>query len=315
MQVLEMEEVESLVVRKKMTANQGHGQKKENGLLSLVLRRDFVSYIVGVAAALLLLLLYITMRDSAKEVSGHDVEFKASPPPMSAIDDVEPLPVSEPEPSPMATPAAVQTTRPSSLPRIEVVPTQPPLTDEEKTDKNFYSKVAAFEPLMDPPMPDEQTSKAIAEKWGKWMFWDGDESRRPAYDYLAKFPNNDCPAVEFPDDAWQVDAVFVNHYLNDADKLISRAMEAIYAEYGHPREGLEPEQLTQRMHQFHWEKIDMANATEPPPKYAKRGDRGNGGWTTKRSERGLVRRLLHAMMTSDTFTVVMGGHSAAAGEG
>eukprot|EP00957_Ditylum_brightwellii_P182403 13895085-Ditylum_brightwellii.AAC.1 len=40
-----------------------------------------------------------------------------------------------------------------------------------------------------------------------------------------------------------------------------------------------------------------------------------GGWTTKKSFEGLVRRLLHAMMTNDTFTVVLGGHSAAAGHG
>jgi hypothetical protein len=41
----------------------------------------------------------------------------------------------------------------------------------------------------------------------------------------------------------------------------------------------------------------------------------NGGWTTKRSMQGLSRRLLHAIMTRDTFTFIMGGHSAAAGHG
>lgn len=150
----------------------------------------------------------------------------------------------------------------------------------------------------------------LAKKWEKWKFWDGEEDMRPKVDYLSSYPNKDCPGDELPDDAWQADAVFVNHYLNDADKLISRAMEAIFAEYGHPREGLAPVQLAQRMQQFHWEKVDMKDADKPPP-----GSGSKGGWTTKRSEQGLVRRLLHAMMTSDTFTVVMGGHSAAAGEG
>ena len=42
---------------------------------------------------------------------------------------------------------------------------------------------------------------------------------------------------------------------------------------------------------------------------------GNGGWTTESSYEGLVRRLLHAMMTNDDFVVVIGGHSAAAGHG
>merc|ERR1719491_1213110 len=73
--------------------------------------------------------------------------------------------------------------------------------------------------------------------------------------------------------------------------------------------------MAERMKMFHWSREDLSFSVQPPEKYRKRGDRGNGGWTTKRSFDGLVRRLLHAMMTQDTFTVVMGGHSAAAGQG
>mmetsp|Transcript_39931 Transcript_39931/g.96377 ORF Transcript_39931/g.96377 Transcript_39931/m.96377 type:complete len:658 (+) Transcript_39931:231-2204(+) len=40
-----------------------------------------------------------------------------------------------------------------------------------------------------------------------------------------------------------------------------------------------------------------------------------GGWTTKTSWKGLKRRLLHAIMTEDSFIFAMGGHSAAAGHG
>ena len=142
----------------------------------------------------------------------------------------------------------------------------------------------------------------------------GDEEDRPDNDYLAEYPNRDIPSEDFPDDSWQTDAVFVNHYLNDADKLISRAIEAIYTEYGHGKP-LEPAELGERMKMFHWEIVDLANAESTEPEKYRHGDRGNGGWTTKRSQQGLVRRLLHAMMTSDTFTVVLGGHSAAVGQG
>mmetsp|Transcript_12810 Transcript_12810/g.15007 ORF Transcript_12810/g.15007 Transcript_12810/m.15007 type:complete len:163 (+) Transcript_12810:2-490(+) len=56
--------------------------------------------------------------------------------------------------------------------------------------------------------------------------------------------------------------------------------------------------------------MDMVDvATEPA------GSRQGGGWTTKASFHALSKRLLHAMMTNDSFTVVMGGHSAAAGHG
>ena len=59
------------------------------------------------------------------------------------------------------------------------------------------------------------------------------------------------------------------------------------------------------MKMFHWSREDLSlDSAQPPEKFRKKGNRGNGGWTTKRSFDGLVRRLLHAMMTNDTFTVV-----------
>jgi hypothetical protein len=73
--------------------------------------------------------------------------------------------------------------------------------------------------------------------------------------------------------------------------------------------------MAERMKMFHWSREDLSTINEPPEKYRKKGDRGNGGWTTTRSFKGLVRRLLHAMITQDTFTVVLGGHSAAVGQG
>jgi hypothetical protein len=190
-------------------------------------------------------------------------------------------------------------------------------TKEEEGEKDTrfsYSKLSA---IIDDPehVPvDEETKKNLATEWGKWHFWDGDEDTRPSGDYCANFPNRDVPGDEFPDEAWQNDAVFVNHIVNDAEQLVARAMEAIFVEYGHGKP-LKAEELASRMAMFGWNKLDLATQTGAPPKYSKRGDHGNGGWTTARSMDGLVRRLLHAIMTNDTFTVVMGGHSAAAGHG
>lgn len=163
------------------------------------------------------------------------------------------------------------------------------------------------------PISQEKKNEEV-EKWGQWHFWDGDEDIRPKEDYCANYPHRDIPGDDFPDDAWQVDAVYVNHYLNDADKLISRAMEAIFTEYGKGKP-LPPEKLAERLEMFHWEKLDLKEQDKPPPMFSRRGSREIGGWTTKRSFNGLVRRLLHAMMTQDTFTVVLAGHSAAMGAG
>lgn len=161
---------------------------------------------------------------------------------------------------------------------------------------------------------NEKTKGKLIDKWGQWHFWDGDEDIRPKEDYSARYPNRDIPGDDFPDEAWQVDAVYVNHYLNDADKLISRAMEAIYTEYGKGKP-LAPEKLAERHKMFQWVMHDLAKNESPPPDFSRSGKQDIGGWTTKRSFDGLVRRLLHAMITQDTFTVVLAGHSAAKGEG
>jgi hypothetical protein len=96
--------------------------------------------------------------------------------------------------------------------------------------------------------------------------------------------------------------------------LIKRAKEAIFTEYGRGKP-LPDDELDKRNHMFHWETLDLNSETEPPDQFKSEGNRGIGGWTTKRSQEGLVRRLLHAMLTTDTFTVVMGGDSAAGGKG
>jgi len=347
MNVLEMEEAESMVGtgRRKTTKANPHAE----GVLSWITGRNFLTYIVGGAMLALILLLYASTKDSTEsQINMGDVEFKSPtsstiPAPVTTTTttpDDEDQPDSTPqEVTPPVSPPTAATSSTTPQPQsaaVEDSPTEPepspttsttnnnnplPTPDvasnakDGPSDVNFYSKVATQPPLIDPPFPDEATAAKWAEIYGKWSFWDGDEDMRPKTDFLSKYPNKDCPGDEFPDDAWQVDAVFVNHYLNEADALVARAMEAIFAEYGKGREGLEPQELTTRKRQFHWEQVDLSTATDAPPEYQRKGGRGTGGWTTTRSQKGLERRLLHAMMTSDTFTVVMGGHSAAAGEG
>ena len=186
--------------------------------------------------------------------------------------------------------------------------------DASDTPRRKIGEIPAI-PLDRNQIPlDESKKTEMIEKWGQWHFWDGDEDVRPEEDYCGKYPNRDIPGDDFPIEAWQVDAVYVNHYLNDADKLIFRAMEAIFTEYGKGKP-LPPEKLAERLKMFHWDKLDLADMESAPPLFSRRGTREIGGWTTKRSFDGLVRRLLHAMMTQDTFTVVLAGHSAAMGAG
>ena len=352
MNVLEMEEAETLIVptkRKTLTSNNSnhsnhslHSNRSFNNnhqgtatsLWAFVFRKDCWTYTVGVAAVALCVLFFSSTRPTTETVDAVDMDFKSpaltslpTPPPGSVPTDplVSPVEVPLLTPSPTDPPASSSTSSPTSSSTSN--PTSSPTTtrhslppgaqkDPRGAEINLYSKFAAYDPLSDPSLPDDATATQLAEHWDKWRFWDGDEDERPKDDFLAQYPNFDCPGDDFPEGAWQADAVFVNHYLDAADKLVSRAIEAIFSEYGHSREGLPPEALSARNAQFHWETCDMASATSPPDPFAtKRQAKDTGGWTTKRSERGLERRLLHAMMTSDTFTVVMGGHSASAGEG
>jgi hypothetical protein len=311
---MESEEMQSFV---------GTGRKKtkqSDDLLTMVAtRKGFLAKVVAAACCALLVIIIVSAKgdDSPKEPVDQvgKPATPASPTVQTAAQpSTTPPPESKSAPvKPASTPAPV---KPAPTPALVNPVTSPSTGSSGGTDEgNFvYSKLSTVLPLPDHDLPDENTKQELSVKWGHWHFWDGDEDLRPTNDYMAKYPNRDIPGDDFPDDAWQTDAVFVNHYLNDADSLISRAMEAIFTEYGHGKP-LEPQEMAERMKMFHWSKEDLSTATGPPLKYSKRGDRGNGGWTTKRSFDGLVRRLLHAMMTSDTFTVVMGGHSAAAGQG
>lgn len=189
--------------------------------------------------------------------------------------------------------------------------------EEEQNHRNmiYYSERSTIvpDPDMDPVAEDVQ--KELATKYGRWHFWDGEEAERPDdADQCGEYPSCDIEGDNIDDTAWQADAVYVNHILNDADELVGRAMEAIFEEFGHPKPK-SAEGLSARMKMFHWDKIDLSTAEGPPEEFSGKRRRGNGGWTTQRSFDGLVRRLLHAMMTTSTFTVVLAGHSAAAGHG
>jgi hypothetical protein len=158
--------------------------------------------------------------------------------------------------------------------------------------------------------------------WGAWTFIDNyyddhKQHARPKPDYR-NVNNRDLPLVEFPKDCWQLDEEYVGKFVDQARAMIHRVKEGIYAHYEHPtvmKNGtkLTGEALKDRNALFQViiedyvvvdGKAAKNNSSEPLPGIA---------YLTQNAWDGLVRKLLHSLITNDMFFVVMGGDGVAAG--
>ena len=130
-------------------------------------------------------------------------------------------------------------------------------------------------------------------------------------------PFLDLTESKFPEESWQADAVYANHFQDAAAKLVARAKEAIFATYhgygitnvqetGEEDEAVTWElenidkRLQDRINMFITnQEVDLGTITsaEALDEFAPTW-REKGGWTTTRSWDGLKRRLLHALMTN-----------------
>ncbi|KAL7469821.1 hypothetical protein ACHAXS_010074 [Conticribra weissflogii] len=186
-----------------------------------------------------------------------------------------------------------------------------------------------------------QRHSLLTQLYGYWGFYDGAADERPSEPYTSpERAGNDFSDLgedDFPDESWQVDAVYVNHFLDAGEKLVRRGQEAIYAVFvgwgienvtveenagvsttattatGDGRVSGQIRDPNQRLHDrlqmFHLGEIDLATVTTSEYLALKEPHwRTKGGWTTQRSFDGLERRLLHAMMTNGNFTVVVTGN-------
>jgi hypothetical protein len=195
----------------------------------------------------------------------------------------EEAPVPAPVPAPVAAP----------VPAVPVV-------YENETPRYSYNRRGQ-------PMPDALAKEQVS-KWGEWKL----TKERPQHDFYKDYPNRDVPRDKFPADAWQLDKEYMTEFLKEGKALVMRAMEAILAEYGH---GVDDEPGVPFHNRSAMFNLLRYNVTEA--KFDKFGgaDKNDGGWSTERSWEGLKRRLLHAVMTEDSFNFAMAGHSASAGHG
>jgi hypothetical protein len=183
------------------------------------------------------------------------------------------------------------------------------------TTKVGSSSPATFPIRYRSPKLNATMKKALADTWGQWnLLTDPKASSRPASLPCQDYDHCDVPRSQFPHNAWQNDKDFLESFLTQAQDLVTRAQEAILAEYGQSKFDLPEKSLAERSMNFQLDHLHLHDDGIHPPD-PKKVNVDNGGWTTPRSFQGLVRRLLHAIMTQDTFTFALGGHSIAAGHG
>lgn len=149
----------------------------------------------------------------------------------------------------------------------------------------------------------------IREEYGAWNFsdeWFKGKGPRPIVDF-SKAHYRDVPSAEFVAGSWQTDKEYTVRFIEEAKALVNRVLEGIYAEYGKPTKKadgstLSDEERKERDALWGVDHVDGAEA------------KGIAQFN-EHSWNGLIRKLLHAMITHDDFYVVLGGHSSAAGHG
>ena len=152
-----------------------------------------------------------------------------------------------------------------------------------------------------------EEKEKLTTKYGSWNLIDSKYDIRPKDDYYKQYINRDVPRTEFPETAWQLDTDYVSKFLNEGLQLLNRTMIAILHEYGYEDVGATT-MFDTILYDDNVSKL--SNVT-----FLKLSQYTQNGWTTQKSYDNLKRRILHSIMTQDTFIFVMGGHSAAAGHG
>ena len=151
----------------------------------------------------------------------------------------------------------------------------------------------------------------VREEWGAWSFRDPNPDRPVAN--FDRVDYRDLSNADMPNGCWQKDEAYVKDFLKEARALVDRVQEGIYAEYGSPLKKADGSTLTDE------EKAERSK--QWGPKIVREGDESNAdhpnGIATLSGAAfdGLVRKLLHALITNDEWYAVLGGHSAAAGHG
>lgn len=154
-------------------------------------------------------------------------------------------------------------------------------------------------------------------RYGQWHDppFDHERDRSYYHDYEYK------DVKSFPSNAWQSDKVYMKEFLQQGTALVERVKEAIYEEYGFGMLDLDRSnsgsvaQMKAMRHTYF--SIKVSDDVDVKNGAAQDGDDPwvGAAYINKSGWEGLIRKLLHAIMTEDDFYVVAAGPASSTYEG
>lgn len=159
----------------------------------------------------------------------------------------------------------------------------------------------------DPELDERQRTFAkrmgeIVEKFGVWNNPDYEDWFGADDDFFEEYYYRDVPIDDFPFEVWQTDESYIKQFLDEAQSLIEATKEGIMQEYNHPNPNDEEKDM---FGVIIGDEHEFINGTAHHSETKKRLP--GVAYLPEKAWQGLIRKLLHAMVTNDHFYVVVTG--------
>lgn len=141
----------------------------------------------------------------------------------------------------------------------------------------------------------------VIEEFGVWNNPDYEDAFGVDDDFFEDYYYRDVPTEDFPDWAWQKDREYILNFLDEAQALVEATKEGIMQEYNHPNPDGDERDMFSVIIGDH----DFQNGTAKDKQTQARIP--GVAFLPEKAWNGLVQKLLHALITSDHFYVVVVG--------
>jgi hypothetical protein len=152
----------------------------------------------------------------------------------------------------------------------------------------------------------------VISKWGQWKPLNTSDVGMPDY---SAYESRDIPSADFPEYSWQRNQDYLEDFLGQGKDLIHRVKQGIYAEYGYDSStlvGAGLQEMLLKQDEFFsvivYEYDENIKIVKGQAVDDQTGQNMPGiAHMNTHAWEGLIRKLLHAIMTSDDFFVVAVG--------